>query len=373
MNEALTHAAGDRVLTAVAARIATVADTPDQIARGTGDEFVIIIPDLVRAADAGMVAEQVRQAAKGTLFIRDQELQPTVSIGIATGGRGASGSELVRDASLAMRQAKADGRDRWEFSDNRLAVEARRRLTIEAGIRDGLNEGQFAPWFQPIVDLSSRAVVGYEALMRWVQSDGTVVEPGGFLPIAERTHLVADLDLVALWRSTELLARLPASQHVAVNVSVTTLNGLACADNVKAALTACGVEPSRLHLEVTETALLTVNDHVRAVMHELAGAGVRWYVDDFGTGYSTIAHLRDLPFAGLKLDGSFTAGVGAGDLTCERLTKGLIGLADGLGLDTVAERIETSSEAAIMRAQGWRHGQGWLYGHPVPGAALTTE
>ncbi|MEI8082205.1 MAG: GGDEF domain-containing phosphodiesterase, partial [Actinomycetes bacterium] len=303
----------------------------------------------------------------------DQELQPTVSIGIATGGRDAHGSELIRDASLAMRKAKAGGRDRWEFSDSRLAGEAQRRLTIEAGIRDGLPDGQFAPWFQPIVDLTSRAVIGYEALMRWVRPDGTVVEPDDFLPIAERTQLIADLDLVALWRSTELLAELPPSLHVAVNLSVTTLNGSACADNVKAALTACGVEPSRLHLEVTETVLLTVNDHVRAVMHELAASGVRWYVDDFGTGYSTIAHLRDLPFTGLKLDGSFTAGVGAGDLTCERLTKGLIGLADGLGLDTVAESIETDSEAAIMRAQGWKRGQGWLYGRPVPRSALTTR
>ncbi|MEI6621947.1 MAG: EAL domain-containing protein [Actinomycetes bacterium] len=366
VNEALTHAAGDRVLIAIATRIATVEDDPDLLARGSGDEFLVVLPDLVRAADAGVFAEQFRLAAHGAVTIGVSHLEPTVSIGIATGGRGANAEELLRDAALAMHRAKDDGRDRCEFFQASLAREAQYRVNVEGGIRDALAGGQFVPWFQPVVDLGDETVVGYEALVRWVRPDGSIVPPDEFVPIAERTSLITDLDLVVLWRSVEILARLPAPVYVAVNVSAATLASDGYAGQVIGTLTRYGVAPERLHLEFTETALLYVSHHVRSVMHQLAAIGVSWYVDDFGTGYSSISHLRDLPVAGLKLDLSFTAELGSADATCEHLAKALSGLAEGLGLDTVAEGIETPQQAAILRAQGWKHGQGWLYGHAQP-------
>ncbi len=139
---------------------------------------------------------------------------------------------------------------------------------------------------------------------------------------------------------------------------------------VEQALEKSSIDPSRLHLEITETSLVHVTDKVQAAMRTLAARGVRWYVDDFGTGYSSITHLRDLPVAGLKLDRSFTAGLGSGDVVSERLADGLAGLAEGLELDTVAEGVETRTQAQALAQQGWVHGQGWLFGRPVPAVSI---
>jgi len=366
VNEALTHSGGDHVIATIAARIGAFITEPSLLARGSGDEFLVLVPDLTSGADAAIVAEAIRTTAKGVIAMANHELQPTVSIGIATGRAGVSAADLLRDASLAMRHAKQGGRDRYEFAQVKLAEEAQRRLVVEEGVRNGLRSGQFVPWFQPIVNLDSGAVVGYEALIRWIRPDGSVVPPADFLPVAERSTLIADLDLTVLEQSIALLATLRPTIYVAVNVSATTLTNIEYTKRVAAALSLYHVDPHRLHVEVTETALLSLTEPIRQAMNELAEAGVRWYVDDFGTGYSSITHLRDLPIAGLKLDLSFTRGLGAGDRKSARLAKALAGLAEGLGLDTVAEGVETDAQASILTAQGWKHGQGWLFGHPEP-------
>jgi EAL domain-containing protein (putative c-di-GMP-specific phosphodiesterase class I) len=266
-----------------------------------------------------------------------------------------------------MRQAKANGRDRYEFLDQDLRVEAERRLRLSSSIREGLHDDEFTPWFQPIVALATGDVVGHEALVRWIRSDGRPVEAWQFLPVAERGHLIGDIDLVVLHKTIEVLSGDPdSSRFIAVNVSAESLRRGDYDTQVLRALESWGVPPERLHLEVTETALLDITPNIRTSVDTLANAGLKWYVDDFGTGYSSISHLRDLPIAGLKLDQTFTAGIAAGDETCVRLADGLIGLADGLGLDTVAEGIETHVEERVLAGQGWSHGQGWLYGRPAP-------
>ena len=366
INEALTHEAGDHVVAVLAGRIAGCVDEDDLIGRGTGDEFLVLVPDLVSGADASLVAEQVRLAAKGVVAIGAHRLEPTVSIGVASGTRASDPEDLLRDASLAMHQAKANGRDRAEFVDPQLASEAQRRLLVDGAVRDALRDGELVPWFQPIVTLSDSAVVGYEALVRWVRPDGSVVEPAAFLPVAERTSLITEIDLTILERSMAALGRLAAPLFVAVNVSAATLAQPDYADRVLELLAAYKVTPSRLHLEITETAVLRITASVRCSMDRLAGVGVRWFMDDFGTGYSSITHLRDLPISGMKLDRSFTQGVGAAEGTAEQLARALGGLAQGLGLDTVAEGIETDEEAAVLASHGWVHGQGWLYGKAEP-------
>jgi len=289
-----------------------------------------------------------------------------VSIGVATGRPGSDPEDLLRDASLAMHLAKANGRNRSEFVDPQLASEARRRLLVDGAVRDALRDGEFVPWFQPIVRLADSGVVGYEALVRWVRADGSIVEPGAFLPVTERSSLIIDLDLVILEQALETLARLPEPLFVAVNVSAATLAQPDYPDRVLELLAARGIEPSRLHLEITETAVLRVTSAVRASMDRLAAVGARWFMDDFGTGYSSITHLRDLPISGMKLDRSFTRGIGLAEGTAEQLARALGGLAHGLGLDTVAEGIETEEEAAVLASHGWVHGQGWLYGKAEP-------
>jgi len=366
VNEALNHAAGDQVLREIASRISAAVGGPDLLARRSGDEFLVLLPDLPDEAAAGVVAERIRLAAKGPIPLESQVFGASVSIGVATGSCGASGGDLVRDAATAMHSAKGHGRDCCAYFHAELGQAAEQRLRMEQDIADGLRDGQFVPWLQPIVRLPDGAVTGYEALVRWVRPGGDIVPPDDFLPVAEQTLLIVELDLVVLRRSVEMLAALPAPLNVAVNVSAVTLAHEEYAGWVRRALTLFEVDPVRLHLEFTETALLAITDRVRRTMADLAGTGVGWYVDDFGTGYSSIAHLRDLPIAGLKLDMSFAAGIAAGDTNSERIARALLGLAEGLSLDTVAEGVETSDVAAVLAEQGWQHGQGWLYGHARP-------
>lgn len=367
INDAYAHAAGDRVLATVASRIVGAVGDSDLVARGAGNEIHVVLPQLRSGADAGVLAERIRGAVAAPIALGGLSLTPSVSIGIATGGRGSEPEEMLRGAGLAMRQAKLNGRDRYEFLDLEMAIEAQHRLQLESSIRQGLQRGEFTPWFQPIVALATVEVVGHEALVRWIQADGRPVEAWRFLPVAERGHLIADMDLLVLRKTIEVLAGEPESpRFIAVNVSAESLRRGGYDDAVLRALAEWGVASGKLHLEVTETALLNLTGDIRAQVARLADAGVKWYVDDFGTGYSSISHLRDLPIAGLKLDKSFTAGIADADQTCIRLADGLVGLAEGLGLDTVAEGVETHAEERILIDQGWQHGQGWLYGKAVP-------
>ena len=365
VNEALSHGAGDIVLQTVAARIAEASGQPDLVGRGTGDEFIVIIPAIDAGGDAADPAERIRTGIHGAFGIGGHQISPTVSIGIAIGDRDSEGEGLLRDAALALRRAKQSGRDRCAFVEESMAADAEHRIRLEARIREGLATGAFVPWLQPIVSLVDGRIVGHEALCRWQQPD-RVLEPNGFLSVAARSSLITDIDLAMIDPVASALARLPEQTFIAVNVTGQTLARTDYSAIVRDALATHGVRADRLHLEITETMLLTLNDHVVGHMRALAEVGARWYVDDFGTGYSSISHLRDLPVAGLKLDMSFTAGIGAGEPTARQLANALVGLANGLGLDTVAEGIETDAEAAYLRTLGWRHGQGWLYGRAAP-------
>ena len=365
INAAFTHTVGDRVIAAVASRLVAVIGNPDRVGRGSGNELFVLVPDLEAGADAAVIAERIRIACHDVFSVGTAQVKASVSIGIATGHRETDPEKLLRDASVALQQAKAHGHDRAEFIDGGVADEARSRLLMEQGIRDGLSRGEFVPHFQPIVRLSDHTVVGYEALVRWLPPEGTLIEAWRFVTVAERSTLIVDLDLLMLRHSIAAIAA-HGDAYVAVNVSARTLARPEYADEVLQALRAIEFPATRLHLEVTETTLLSIDKSVLANMRKLADAGIDWYVDDFGTGYSSISHLRDLPIAGLKLDRSFTGELSAPALSSAQLASALAGLARGLNLDTVAEGVETAEQATLLAAQGWRNGQGWLFGRPAP-------
>lgn len=369
VNEALTHSAGDLLLTTIAARIVSTAPGTELVGRGSGNELVVILPVLRTGADAGGIAETIRVAAQGQVTVSGHDLTPTISVGIATGGQDVDPEQLLRDASLALRKAKDNGRNRYEFADPGLAIEAQHRLSLDAEIRSGLENGAFVPWFQPIVSLDNQRVVGYEALVRWIKPGGEA-QPLSFLNVAERSALIFEIDLTVLNQSVATLATLPEHVFVAVNVSVATLSRAPYAEGVIHALTRNRIDPSRLHIEVTETMLLDPTDELIDTISRLAALGVKWYIDDFGTGYASITSLRDLSMSGIKLDRSFTYGISNQDTTSMQLAQALVGLANGLHLDTVAEGVETQSQADYLRGLGWRHAQGWLFGkaEPLPGS-----
>ncbi|MFN8125679.1 MAG: GGDEF domain-containing phosphodiesterase [Candidatus Nanopelagicales bacterium] len=287
-------------------RIRSVQPDPDLITRGSGAEFLIAMLGLAAGADAARAAEELLAACTVSVTIAGHTIEPTISIGIAAGRPGAHADDLVRDAALAMREAKRSGHNRYQFAEPQLATEARERLVMEEQVRAGLRHGQFVPWYQPVTALTDGALVGYEALVRWDRGDGADVPPDEFLPHAERTGLITELDFEVLRQVVAQVSRLPTALTVAVNVSPTTLRLPDYAGRVLGTLRDAGESPTRLHLEVAETALLSATHRISQSMAELADAGVQWY--DFGTGYSSIVHLRDLPVAGLKLDKSFTAG-----------------------------------------------------------------
>lgn len=269
--------------------------------------------------------------------------------------------DLVRRAGPAMRQAKHLGPYRWEFARLQLCHEARRRLLGEQEARHGLRRDEFGPWCRPVTSSYDGRGTGFEALVRWIHQGGRADQPAEFLPTAEASTLITAVDAVVLSEALAQLVKLPPGLTMAVNVWLTTLRSDDYLPCVPKALEDSGADVHRLHLEITESVLLGAGGGVVKLLGILAEVGVRWYIDDFGTGYSSIAHLRDLPVSGIKLDKSFVAGFTT-DPTRERLAHGPA----VLGLDSVAEGVETQAQDDTLHGQGWRHGQGWLHGHPAP-------
>ena len=361
-NDALTHTAGDRVIATIAQRLMAAADTDYIVARSAGNEFVVLIPDTPSATAATDAAVSLQDATRGQVKVGTHVIDVSVSVGIALAD-GSTADELLRNAAAALHQAKHKGRNQVAFLDPAQAAEALHRLVLHTTLQDALAAGEVHPWFQPIVSLETRRIRGYEALARWRRDDDTFVYPDDFIPIAEHTGLIIELDQAILWQALAIAADLPADTHMAVNVSAASLTHHALLSQVTDALTQTRVDPNRLHLEVTETSLFQLTEEVQSTMLQLRDLGVSWWVDDFGTGYSSVAHLRDLPIQGLKLDRSYTAAIdgrGAG----EQLPRGLIGLAHGLGLSTVAEGVETAEQAAVLWRQRWDLGQGYFFGRP---------
>ena len=367
INEAFTHAAGDIVLTTIATRLVAAVGSPDRVGRGTGVDFLVVVPHLRAGDDAVPLADALLRAVREPIRVGDGVLHVTSSIGIAVGARADDPERLIRDASSAMGTAKAEGRDRYAFSDPAVVEQTRWRLHVEQRIKEALDRHLLVAHFQPIVDLATREIVGYEALVRGLRDGGRpLAYPTEFMPVAESAGLVCDIDLVMMEAGLTALTRLPPPLTVSVNLSTHTITRPGYLDRIRNLVLESGIRPSRLHLEVTETSLLGESEAITDGMAALAELGARWYVDDFGTGYSSIRHLRDLPISGLKLDVTFSAGVRDGHSRSVRLANALAGLARGLALDTVAEGVETEVEEEVLLSQGWRHGQGYLYGRSEP-------
>ncbi len=365
VNQGYTYSAGDRVLRAVADRLVLAAGAHDRVARVAGDEFVIVLRDIASASDAAAAADRILDAVRGPIDVGGAVIDVSACIGIAL-TEGEDADELMRDATAAMRQAASRGTDRWEFLDGNVGVRTRDDLATQSGLRRAIDEDRIVPWFMPVVDLGTGQTVGYEALVRWIDADGTVHLPDTFLGIAQRTGAILAIDRTMLRQVLQAAAASADDIAFGFNVSAASLASEGFAGDVADLLDASGVDPRRLHFEVTETALFHVTASITQTMLSIADRGIGWWVDDFGTGFSSISHLRELPISGLKLDKSFTDGVSVEDTRASRLSIGLVGLAAGLGLSTVAEGIERAEQAEVLAEQGWQMGQGYLYGQAAP-------
>lgn len=368
VNDALSRDAGDRMLVEVAQRLGECVTGRGYVARASGDQFLVVQPGLSSVDDAAILADTVCARVRTPLQVGGHDLVPTVSAGVVVADAETDPAHVLRNAELAMRRAKEAGRNRWAVLDEEAARAAERRLPTESALRRALHDEQVHAWFQPIVALSDRRLVGVEALARWVDPEHGVRPAADFVAVAEHSDLVGLLDRTVLAEAARVAATLPPAVSVAVNLSAATVTDGHLVESFEAALREAGQPAGRLHAEITETLLLRLTPATRGALLDLSALGVDLYVDDFGTGYSSITHLRDLPVRGLKLDRSFTQRLD--DPGVERLVEGLLGLARGLGLDTVAEGVETPEQARVLARQGWARAQGYLVSPAVPAQDL---
>jgi diguanylate cyclase (GGDEF)-like protein len=370
INDSLGHGSGDRLLTAVAQRLSQVLREGDVVARFGGDEFTVFLRDVVDEAHALRIAERLATVL-GPPFVLDGEQRfLTASLGLTvTGPENASAHELLRDADAAMYRAKEQGKARCEVFDDSMRARAVERLDLESGLRHALERDEMRLVYQPEVDLETGRIVAVEALLRWAHPVYGIVSPVKFIPIAEQSGVIVPIgawvlreacSAAARWRRTEAGRGL----EVAVNLSPRQLGSVDLLDVVSQAIEAAGLEPSALCLEITETALMADMHTATETLQALKQLGVRLAIDDFGIGYSSLMHLKQLlPVDLLKIDKSFVDGVI--DFDEDRaIVEAVINLAASLGVDAIAEGVETGEQAAALREMHCGLAQGFHFARP---------
>jgi EAL domain-containing protein (putative c-di-GMP-specific phosphodiesterase class I) len=320
----------------------------------------------------------VSNAIAADLYVRGHRIVPTGCIGIAVSTSTSTPDSLLRETDSALSRAKTGGRANWQFFDEVMHTDAVARITVEGQLRDAITtRGEFVVHYQPIVDLVTADVVGHEALVRWMHPTRGLLSPGDFLDVAEDTALITAIGAEILDQACAMLADNPdLPGAISVNVSAVQLTAPNWLSVVMDALNRHRVDPARIVIEVTETAVLSLVDSAVDALNSLRALGVGIHLDDFGTGYSSISVLRDLPVTGVKLDLGFVHDLTLGDSKANALAQGLSGLVRGMQLTGIAEGIETEMQAQILRAQGWECGQGYYFGRPAAmpvGALFTTE
>ena len=371
INDSLGHLAGDDFLREVARRLQASVRQPDLVARLSGDEFAILLEDVQLDAlgapvTATAVAQRVLDLLTEPLHVGGRRLEPSASIGIAIGdSRYREADELVRDADVALYQAKALGRKRWQLFDDSLRRSAIDVLAMEVELRDAMRLDQLEPYFQPIVRLADGAVVGHEALLRWNHPQRGVLGPGTFLQLAEDSGLIEAIDWRIFKRSFVHATRLPADTYLSINVAPRHLHREDFDVRLLELLERTGLPPERLQIEVTEGSLLEDPEHVRAILERLQASGIGVALDDFGTGYSSLSYLHAFPLRVIKIDRTFLAALGEQGNSAAVIAA-VLALARALGLDVVAEGIETAEQHRALVELGCEFGQGYLFGRPAP-------
>ncbi len=359
-NDAHGHPAGDRLLADAAARLRAAVGADGLAARFGGDEFVALLPVADRD-DARARADSLVRAMSGGAVT-------SASIGVAVApGDGTEAGALLTAADVALYRAKADGRRCVRLYEPALHQAQRARRELEEALAGAVEREELRVVYQPIVSLFTGRVLSCEALLRWDHPTLGAVGPAVFVPLAEELRLMEPITRFVLGRAMADAARWPAEVSVAVNISPSTLR---CAAFARELLDGAGADPRRLELEVTESVLLEADDATRAAIAELRAAGVRLALDDFGTGYASLASLRDHGFDRIKIDRSFLADVGT-DADARAITEAVVALAQRLGLETVAEGIETEEQRLYAAAIGCASAQGWLFARPMRADALT--
>jgi diguanylate cyclase (GGDEF)-like protein/PAS domain S-box-containing protein len=370
VNDSLSHAVGDHLLIALARRIAGQLRPGDTVARLGGDEFTILLDGVTSGAGARVVAERLRAAMGNAFRVDGHELVVTASVGIALSVPGMSSAELIRNADIAMYDAKRGGRARCAVFDESMHRRVVDRLARENDLRQAVEQGLLRVWFQPIVDLGTGRIRALEALARWPLG-WPEVSPLDFIPIAEEIGVIGplglhvmrtSLDALARWRRSGLVGR---DVCVSVNVSGRQLEDPGLPGNVRAAVAAAGLPAEALRLEITESSLMHDPERMQAIVAQVCATGVGLHLDDFGTGYSSLAALHQFPVDALKIDRSFVASMTGNNHGSDVIVRSTVALAHSLGLRVIAEGIEDRRQHDHLRSLGCEYGQGFLFSEPL--------
>lgn len=377
VNEGLGHEVGDLLLHSAAKRIMNVLRSDDTLARPGGDEFVIVLESDPTLTGTTRVATRVNQAMAAPFELGTKPVFIGASIGVSWfPADGTSADTLLKNAELAMYQAKAEGGHAVRFFRAQEAAGVLDRIQLESDLRTALQENQLLLHYQPQVELDSGRLIGVEALLRWAHPERGLMPPAVFIPVAEECGLI---EAVGDWVLMEACQQMTAWHkeglaipRMAVNLSVQQLERGALPQRVGEVLQACTLPAAELELEVTESMIMRRAERSIATLNELRDLGVVIAVDDFGTGYSSLAYLRRLPLHRLKIDRSFVNDIGV-DTEGEAITRAIIGLGRSLGLEILAEGVETTEQAAFLDREGCQLGQGYLFSRPVPPAEITRD
>ncbi|MFN3865299.1 MAG: putative bifunctional diguanylate cyclase/phosphodiesterase, partial [Demequina sp.] len=373
LNDRFGHAIGDNALVHVAGVLRTAAAGRGTVARIGGDEFVVVVQDPDCSKALFEIAGAIHQGLKRPVQVKRHQITLHASVGIAMADDDTTvggAPSLMSAADAAMYRAKTSGKSRTEVFEPSMRTASDMHSALAAELADAIEDGQLVLHYQPILELSTRAIVGYEALVRWQHPTRGLLPPAAFLPLIEDKNLSVALGAALVDQAAQFLAHGPSpTMWVSLNVSADQLGDSEFADRVLTAIGRYHLSPQRLVVELTEASLVAPNTRIRHELTELRNAGVPILLDDFGTGVSPLSYLRDLPVSGVKLDMSFVAGIPE-DPAGARVSRALGALARELGLATIAEGIETEAQAQFLSRCGWRYGQGWLFGVAQPAGAL---
>ncbi|MGE0849439.1 MAG: EAL domain-containing protein [Hyphomicrobiaceae bacterium] len=372
VNDSLGHSVGDTLLKAAADRLRGCLRETDTIARMGGDEFVILMSEAIQLVEVTSLATRLIEAVSAPFLVQDHQILIGASVGIALSpSDGSEAEQLLKNADIALYRAKSEGRGAYRFFEKGMDLRMQARRSLEMDLRKALTNGEFTLHYQPVHDLKSNELCGFEALLRWQHPERGMVSPGEIIPLAEETGFIVQIGEWVLRQACAEAANWPPHLKIAINLSPRQFKSRNLLQAVVSAIVASGINPGRLELEITETVLLHDSTATLELLRKLQDFGVRIALDDFGTGYSSLSYLRSFPFDKIKIDQSFVRGLSDGSAEAVAIVRAVTQMGLSLGMSITAEGVETAEQLAIIRAEGCAEAQGYLFNPPAPAHEVT--